>query len=63
MRLFDKLRRKARWNVFNMFELNEFAECSNCGCELPRDKYDEYGMPQWCSKCGARIEDTEYADD
>ena len=26
MNLFDKLRRKAKWNVYNMFDLYEFAE-------------------------------------
>jgi len=64
MMLFNRKKRPtAKWIVYNIGTDLEFAECSNCGCELSRDKYDEYDMPQWCYKCGAHIEDTEYADD
>ena len=53
---------KAKWLVFNVGTDLEFAECSNCGCELNKDKYDEYDMPQRCYKCGAEIVDVEYPD-
>lgn len=55
-------RPKAHWLVFNIGTDLEFAECSNCGAELNKDRYDEYDMPQWCYKCGAEIVDVEYPD-
>jgi len=57
-----KERPKAKWIVFNIGTDQEFAECSNCGYELNRDRYDEYDMPQRCFKCGADIVDTEYPE-
>ena len=52
----------AKWLVFNIGTDLEFAECSNCGAELGKDKYDEYDMPQRCYKCGAQIRDIEFPD-
>lgn len=62
----DKKKQKkpsaAKWLVFNIGTDLEFAECSNCGAELGKDKYDEYDMPQRCYKCGAQIRDIEFPD-
>lgn len=55
-------RQTAKWLVFNIGTEYEFAECSNCGCELNPDKYDEYDMPQRCYKCGAQITDVEFPE-
>jgi len=60
LKLFDKLRRKAQWNVYNMFDLYEFAECSNCGAEVEPDfsLFPEIIYPERCPDCGAKMVDT-----
>jgi len=52
----------AKWMIYNLGTDLEFAECSRCGAELGRDKYDEYDMPQRCYKCGAQITDVEFPE-
>ena len=59
-----EVKQAARWIIFNMGSGMEFAECSRCGGEFDKDRfeYDEYDMPRRCGKCGAIMTDIEFAD-
>lgn len=62
MKLFEIFKRKqAHWNVFNTFELLEFAECSRCGAEVEPDftYFPHTIYPLRCPCCGAEMTHSE----
>ena len=63
MKLMDFIRgcRKAHWNVFNKFQVAEFAECSRCGYEVEPDFtfYPHAIYPPRCPNCKSRMTHSE----
>lgn len=50
-------RKKAYWNIYNPCDVQEFAECSNCGYEIVPNLADspDIPYPDVCPNCKARM--------